>query len=234
MEFSSKYHEDAFPERYADKHGETLARRLNDWREQTLLGRCLSLCGSGDSLADIGCGPGRFWPTLAGTDTDDLFALDVSHAMLRFARERHGALGQRFGVAAGSVLALPFATDAFDTVVCLRLLHHFGEPATRRAALAELARVARRRVVVSLWTDGNYKAWRRSRLERRRGRRAYENRHVVPRRVLEDDFLSAGLIVERHFDLVPGFSQWRYYLLDRAGVPSTAGVPGRADSTGNR
>ncbi|MGE0623091.1 MAG: class I SAM-dependent methyltransferase [Pseudomonadales bacterium] len=216
MEFSSKYHEDAFPERYADKHGETALRRLNDRREQALLARCLRLCNPTDTLADIGCGPGRFWPTLSTTGASDLFALDVSHAMLRYARQRHGPLGDRFGVAAGSVLTLPFVDGAFDTTVCLRLLHHFGDPAQRRAALAELARVSRRHVVVSLWTDGNYKAWRRSRLERRRGRRAYENRHVVPRRTLEADFGAAGLTVVRHFDLVPAYSQWRYYVLRKA------------------
>lgn len=216
MEFSSKYHEEAFPERYADKHGETLIRRLNDRREQALLVRALSRCADSVSLADIGCGPGRFWPTLAGTHPGELFALDVSHAMLRFARERHGALGSRFRLAAGSVLALPFADGSFDTVACLRLLHHFGDARDRRAALAELARVTSRHLIVSLWTDGNYKAWRRLRLERRRGRRAYENRHVVPRAVLEEDFAAAGLTVQRHYDLIPGYSQWRYYLLAKA------------------
>jgi ubiquinone/menaquinone biosynthesis C-methylase UbiE len=224
VEFSSKYHEEAFPERYSEKHGKTLTRRLNDRREQALLARCLALCGPTETLADIGCGPGRFWPTLAAARADDLFALDVSHAMLRFARERHGTLGGRFRLAAGSVLALPFADGAFETSVCMRLLHHFGAPAERRAALTELARVSRRHVVVSLWTDGNYKAWRRSRLERRRGRRAYENRHVVPRAVLEEDFGSAGLQVARHFDLVPGYSQWRYYLLARTDLPTSPGT----------
>ncbi len=215
MEFSGKYHEADFPERYADKHARTLTRRANDRREQALLARCLTVCACSDSLADIGCGPGRFWPTLASTDVPDLYALDVSHAMLSFAREHHGVLGQRFRVAAGSVLSLPYVDNAFETVACLRLLHHFGDRLQRRRALGELARVARNHVIVSLWTDGNYKAWRRARLERRRGRRPYENRHVIPRGVLQEDFTAAGLVVERHFDLVPAFSQWRYYVLGK-------------------
>lgn len=219
LEFSGKYHEEAFPERYAGKHAETLTRRLNDRREQALLARCLALCDCRESLADIGCGPGRFWPTLADTETDQLVAMDVSHAMLRFAREHHGALGQRFRLAAGSVLALPFVDDAFETVACMRLLHHFGVSSERRQALAELARVSRRHVIVSLWTDGNYKAWRRARLERRRGRRSYENRHVVSRETLRQDFAAVGLRVDRHFDLLPAYSQWRFYVLSRADRP---------------
>ncbi|MGD8416505.1 MAG: class I SAM-dependent methyltransferase [Pseudomonadales bacterium] len=211
MEFSGKYHEQTFPERYAAKHGASLSRRLNDRREQTLLARALSLTGENASIADIGCGPGRFWDTLAGR-AGELYALDMSHAMLRFAMETHAG-GAAMRLAAGSVLALPFADAAFDTVVSMRLLHHFGEPTSRQLALTELARVARRYVIVSLWTDGNFKAWRRRRLEARRPDRRYQNRHVVSREALAADFAAAGLTPIRHFDLIPGYSQWRYYLL---------------------
>ena len=46
-----------------------------------------------------------------------------------------------------SVLALPFAARTFDTVTCLEVLEHLDDPA---AAVRELARVARRAVVVSV------------------------------------------------------------------------------------
>ena len=85
----------------------------------------------------------------------------------------------------------------------------------RVQALQELARVTSRYLIVSLWTDGNYKAWRRARLERRRGRRAYQNRFVVPRAVLEGEFRQSGLRSVAHFDLIPGYSQWRFYLLEK-------------------
>lgn len=219
LEFSRKYHEEAFPELYASKHESSLARRLNNHREQVLLRRCLATAGGADSLVDVGCGPGRFWSTLAQDVQGELVAVDVSHAMLRYAQSRHAAIADRFELAVGSVTALPFVDQAFDTVVSLRLLHHFGETATRRLALAELARIARRHVIVSLWTDGNFKAWRRARLERRRHRaqsRDYHNRHVIPRDVLAEDLAWAGLVSVRHFDLLPGYSQWRYHVLTHA------------------
>ena len=46
-----------------------------------------------------------------------------------------------------SVLALPFAARSFDAVTCLEVLEHLDQPA---AAVRELARVARRAVVVSV------------------------------------------------------------------------------------
>ena len=156
LEFSSKYHEEAFPDRYASKHGESFSRRLNDRREQALLGRALARVGEVTSVADIGCGPGRFWPTIsAASAAAELYGSDVSESMLRYARDRFAdGLGARFGLASGSVTSLPFADAAFDCVISMRLLHHFGEPADRLQAIRELARVTNRYLIVSLWTDG--------------------------------------------------------------------------------
>ena len=229
MEFSNKYHEEQFPERYAAKHGESFSRRLNNRREQQLLRRCLKLTTGAASIADIGCGPGRFWGVLERTQTERLYALDISQAMLSHARTRNPGISHRFQLAAGSISALPFKDGAFDCVVAMRLLHHFGQTSVRRQALAELARIANRFVVVSLWTDGNFKAWRRRRLESRRRGRGYQNRHVVPRQQLEEDFNMAGLQPIGHFDLLPGYSQWRYYVLQPA-----AATVAQAQQTRNR
>ena len=48
----------------------------------------------------------------------------------------------------GDALRLPFATRSVDVVTCSQLLHHFTEADGARL-LAELDRVARRRVIVS-------------------------------------------------------------------------------------
>lgn len=55
----------------------------------------------------------------------------------------------------GSALALPFRAGSFDTVTCFETLEHVPDP---ERAMAELARVAARRVIVTvpncLVTDG--------------------------------------------------------------------------------
>jgi SAM-dependent methyltransferase len=212
LDFSNKYHDQTFPEQYADKHKASLARRLNDAREQQLLRNCLAFIETPRSVIDIGCGPGRFWPVLAQSGADRLFGLDVSAAMLNYAKH-NSPDGNRFLACAGSVTDLPLKDDSFDCVVAMRLLHHFGEADGRQRAISELRRVAASNVVVSLWVDGNYKAWRRRRLEERRPERDYANRHIFNRATLASEFQAAGLSIVRHFDLIPGYSQWRYYVL---------------------
>ena len=169
--------------------------------------------GTGNrGVIDVGCGPGRFWPVMAQANVSDMWGLDVSHSMLSFAKTSQ-SVGQRFTTIAGSVTALPFADESFDCVVAMRLLHHFGDLQERKRALSELRRIARRNVIVSLWVDGNYKAWRRKAMERRRPERDYQNRHVFQRTALVQEFSDVDLSVVRYLDLIPAYSQWRYYLL---------------------
>jgi hypothetical protein len=74
--------------------------------------------------------------------------------------------------------------------------------------------VARGSVTVSLWVDGNRQARRRLRHDARR-QRADWSRRVVSREVIESEFLQAGFRARKHFDVLPGWSMWRLYLLDR-------------------
>ena len=57
--------------------------------------------------------------------------------------------------------------------------------------------------------DGNYKAWKRRRLEARRaaqGRGAQNlNRFVVPRKMVEAEFRQAGFAILGHLDFLPGY-----------------------------
>jgi len=76
--------------------------------------------------------------------------------------------------------------------------------------------VTRDTVIVSLWVDGNYKAWRRNRLEKRRG--AGENRFVVRREQIESEFREAGFQILGHRDFLPGYAMWRTYVLRKREV----------------
>ena len=95
----------------------------------------------------------------------------------------------------------------------MRLLHHIGEPAYRLAILKEFERVSRDSVIVSLWVDGNFKAWKRKRLERARGQKDYQNRFVLPTDTVEEEFRQAGFRIQERLDFLPFYAMWRVYVL---------------------
>ena len=75
----------------------------------------------------------------------DLHGVDINPGMIE--RVRRECPGVVAGV--GSVYALPFPDRYFDAVLCHESFMHFEEP---RRALAELARVAGRRLYLSVTT----------------------------------------------------------------------------------
>jgi len=89
----------------------------------------------GGSALDVGSGRGYLAGRLAGTAGRTVVGVDLqvepAPGRVRLVR----AAGER----------LPFRAGAFDTVVCSHVLEHVQDAA---AALAELRRVARRRVVI--------------------------------------------------------------------------------------
>lgn len=98
------------------------------------------------SLLDVGCGEGvvteriaRLLPdaNVVGIDADDL------RLASEWMRRRQGNLSFRVG----SGYELPYEANSFDLVCAMEVLEHVERP---REVLAEMARVARRAVLVSV------------------------------------------------------------------------------------
>jgi ubiquinone/menaquinone biosynthesis C-methylase UbiE len=70
--------------------------------------------------------------------------------MAHLAAANHARHGREFWLCA-DVLALPFTDSVFDSVLCIRLLHHRYSDAERQRILCELARVSRRFVIISFY-----------------------------------------------------------------------------------
>ncbi len=213
LEFSAKY-DRAHSRQYLEKHQATFSRRLSHWRESQMLRKALRAAGDPSSVLDLPCGAGRFWPLLLERSGRRVLAADNSADMLEIARASQSPdITRHIDTFQTSAFAIDLPDNAVETVFSIRLMHHVESAEHRLAMLKEFHRVARASVIVSLWVDGNYKAWRRRRLERRRPPGTNKNRFVAARRQVESEFREAGFEIVTHLDLIPKFAMWRTYVL---------------------
>ncbi|MDS4015196.1 MAG: class I SAM-dependent methyltransferase [Candidatus Accumulibacter sp.] len=215
LAFSEKYTEEHSQE-YFEKHNR---KRLSDRIEHRMAQRALRLAGNPGSILDIPCGTGRFWSMLAQDPGRELLAADYSSGMLEIAgKVRDPEVVRRFRLLQCSAFAITLPDSSVDCVFSIRLMHHIGESTNRIAMLKEFHRVTRDSVIVSLWVDGNYKAWRRRKLEEKRRREGEksDNRFVVPRAQFEHECRAAGFAISGHVDFLPRLFMWRTYVLRKS------------------
>lgn len=217
LAFSDKY-DAAHSQQYLAKHQSGLARRLSSWRDMQLARRALRQAGEPSLVLDLPCGAGRFWPLLAEAPNRVILAADNSADMVATALAgQPPAVVARVKAFQTSAFDIELDDNAVDSIFCMRLIHHIADPEHRMSLLRECARVTRDTLIISLWVDGNYKAWKRARLEARRAQRGRsgqnQNRFVVPRRTIEAEFAAAGFRQVSHHDFLPGYAMWRVYVL---------------------
>lgn len=217
LKFSEKYDEQ-HAQQYLHKHQDGIARRLSHQRDEQLARRALALAGEPGLVLDLPSGAGRFWPLLAEKANRVIIGADNSAAMLQIACGSQPAeVVKRVRPLQTSAFAIDLPDNAVDSIFCMRLFHHIGEAAHRKAILSEFQRVSRDSVIISLWVDGNIKAWRRKRLEARRNNGqadgSYQNRFVLPAATVEQEFEAAGFRIQERMDFLPFYAMWRVYIL---------------------
>ena len=217
LEFSAKY-DDRHAQQYLHKHQDTLARRLSHKRDEQLARGALAMAGEPGLVLDLPCGAGRFWPLLTEKPNRIVIGADNSESMLNIAMGAQPAdVVKQVRPLQTSAFDIDLPDNAVDSIFCMRLLHHIGEPAHRMAILKEFQRVTRDSVIISLWVDGNFKAWKRKRLEvqrRNKGEQdSYRNRFVLPAATVEAEFEQAGFRVQECLDFIPLYAMWRVYVL---------------------
>jgi ubiquinone/menaquinone biosynthesis C-methylase UbiE len=214
-----RYQDCTFAQRYQAAYtGSFPLRTLAAWiiaaLERYHVARALRECRPPPAvLLDVPCGTGKLAKVLGALETQVVGA-DLSMAMMECARGAYRT--SRFsGFVRSSVEQLPFDTGAFDTVVCLRLMHLFS-PASRQNALKELARVASRRVIVSFGMVGSFQ------LLRLKIRRAIFRNISTPYPVrfadLPIEIDAAGLYIARWRRILPIFSCEYLLTLEKVGI----------------
>jgi ubiquinone/menaquinone biosynthesis C-methylase UbiE len=121
------------------------------WKDENTFASMILTDAKG-SLLDVAVGTGRFLPLYKKLGLK-VTGLDISNDMLRLAaKHKSGAK-----LMAGNAVALQFNANTFDTVVCVRLLHLVNE-LTMRKMLAELFRVARKHILLTIQLGDRYRA----------------------------------------------------------------------------
>jgi ubiquinone/menaquinone biosynthesis C-methylase UbiE len=190
----------------------------------------LLLAQPGDRILEIGAGTGRDSGLILEQigPRGRLVAQDLSHGMLRVAREKLAGAGDRVSYVVSNAAYLPFAGASFDSAYHFGALNTFGDI---RRALAEITRVVRPggRVVIG---DEGVAPWLQRRLYGRILRAANPlYRHRPPLDLLPENALDLRL-------------RWlignAFYLLDyRVGdgppfVDLDLPIPGRGDTLRSR
>jgi ubiquinone/menaquinone biosynthesis C-methylase UbiE len=138
------------PQDYQQQRYRSLDQAWVNWREQRMLAQLLTQCQlTNSTVLDVPCGYSRFASLYARLGITAIGA-DVSYDMAHLAAASHARHGRECWLCA-DVLALPFTDSVFDSVLCIRLLHHRYSDAERQRILCELARVSRRFVIISFY-----------------------------------------------------------------------------------
>lgn len=215
LEFAEKYTEQ-HAKAYFQKHTDGLARKLSNWRDQQIARKALRIAGNPTSVLDVPCGTGRFWDVLTENPKRHVYACDNSQKMIDIGLQyREKQLIKKIHTFKASAFSLPLSDGYVDNIFCIRLLHHIGYSEDRLKLLKEFHRVSKSTVIVSLWVDGNVKAWKRKKLESNRTKRHYQNRFVIPQRTIEKEFNEAGFNIKAYLDFIPKYAMWRTYILDK-------------------
>ena len=217
-EFAEKY-DPEHAKKYFEKHNTGFWRRLSTWREIDTARKALVMAGRPKTVLDLPCGTGRFWEMLAEEPGRRIYAADNSQNMLDTGLAmRPGAVTARIEKAFQcSAFATGLEDNFADCVFCIRLLHHIQKREDRVQMLKEFARISSDTVIVSLWVDGNFRAWRYrlnpERKTRERGTATPRDRFMVERGEIEREFAAAGLEIVGHVDFLQYWDKWRTYVL---------------------
>lgn len=102
-----------------------------------------------DSVLDVGCGIGMYYPLLT-RKSSGYIGLDPTEAMIERARERHPE--GEFKI--GSVYNISFPNNWFDLVFCWSVLVHLPHD-TIEKAISELWRVTKKTLFLNLYVSLN-------------------------------------------------------------------------------
>lgn len=196
----------------------TLGRRINNWLVYRTIRRAIRDCKAEGPVLMAPCGYGWFFDRFQ-KDGIAVVGIDIDPEAVRFART---AITPSPPVYEGNVLQMPFKDGEFDVVVNNRFQLHFDDD-FRAKGLKELARVARRYVLVHYDTMSLRQFLRRLRGVQKRARavesmttwrktQRRDRKLLFDRSSMAAEGAAAGLKVKRLYDVCSMLSDRVYCL----------------------
>ena len=97
----------------------------------------------GDKILDVGCGAGVI--SIPLSSRFDVTSLDFSSKMLLQLKRRKEDMGRELEIINADAHQLPFKDESFDVVICRFAIWPLHDP---QRAIAEMARVARKKIII--------------------------------------------------------------------------------------
>jgi SAM-dependent methyltransferase len=145
---------------YATKFEKHWTERINNRREQRLVRELLAQIPKDDLAGltlDMPCGYGRLYP-LVHEVAPQVVEGDWSFHLLRTARQHLDEAGHRpRGFVRGTALAMPFANQAFNLVLSVRLSHHISARDERLQHVREILRISGKWVIFTYFDTASLK-----------------------------------------------------------------------------
>jgi ubiquinone/menaquinone biosynthesis C-methylase UbiE len=198
---------------------EAMRTGSSDWpKEQAVVERFLRTLPAGSSIIDVPVGTGRFLEFYKAFGLKPT-GLDISADMLASAKVKADALALDIDLAKADIRHLAFADRSIDTVLCVRFVNWIDFSGFE-AVMAELARVARNTIIVSVrvWpTPKSFGQWLGQRWTAFRRRHAELRFHNTE--ATEELFTRVGFTIADSETVRQGRDQTNFvfYLLRRAG-----------------
>ncbi len=136
---------------------DVIASSWQEFKKIPFLGVEEFLKGKKGRILDLGCGSGRNFPAMP--KDAEIYGVDFSEGMLKYAEKRAIELGLKAFLFKADASSLQFLDNFFDAAICTATLHCLDSQEKREKVLMEMFRVLKPKaqVFISVWSKNHKK-----------------------------------------------------------------------------
>jgi len=144
------YQSEKSVEEYDIKRFHSLRGKIIDYLEKRAFSNCLKECTDINSLLDVPTGTGRFAEYLLKKYNFKISVADISQKMIDYSERRLNRFHNFERATIGDITNLPFESNSFDMVICVRLMGHLPDE-VKIEAIRELTRISKHYIGIAFY-----------------------------------------------------------------------------------